>query len=68
MIIDTYIYIYIYIKKLESSARFARASGPRPWWGPAVAISEALRGPCWGPPLSPSSALGSSGALPSPPY
>ena len=36
-----YIYIYTYI--LESSARFARASGHAPRWGP---FPWALVGPC----------------------
>ena len=33
--------MYIYIYKLESSARFARASDPGPW-----ALAWALVGPC----------------------
>ena len=53
-----YVYIYIYIHILESSARFARASGtsrvsvepsPGPWWGPPLglggALPKALAGP-----------------------
>ena len=39
-----YIYIYIYIYILQSSARFARASGPGPWWAPSWALPWALMG------------------------
>ena len=49
MYIYIYIYIHIdvYIHILESSARFARASGPGHWWGPPLGVSGAL----WGPEL-----------------
>ena len=40
-----YIYIYIYVYILESSARFARASGPGPWWRPPLSSSGTLHGP-----------------------
>ena len=58
IIYNIYIYIYIYI--LESSARFARASGPGPWWALPWALPWAL-GPPLGSPLGPGGALRGSG-------
>ena len=37
-----YIYIYMYMYILEASARFARASGPEPWWGPPLGSGGAF--------------------------